>query len=90
MLEESRVAGGETRGGTVVIVHATERVRPECLTRTLARHDGAVPRRRPHLKLRRARGEEVGRAPNDGAHAITLVRGHRHGDVEAVDEADAV
>ncbi|GAB2274339.1 hypothetical protein Dimus_009103 [Dionaea muscipula] len=38
----------------------------------------------------RARLEEVGPAPHHGALTHPLVRRHRHGDVEPVDEADAI
>ncbi|KAI3429095.1 uncharacterized protein J3R85_008741 [Psidium guajava] len=89
-LEELRVARRPARVFAVVVVPAAQLVGPERLAPALARHHGAVPRRRPHLQLRRARRQQVGPAAHDGAHALPLVRRHRHGDVEAVHEADAV
>ncbi|KAA8543909.1 hypothetical protein F0562_021915 [Nyssa sinensis] len=90
VLEELGVTRTTTRLRTVVMVSATELVRTERFTATLARHDGSVAGRGPELQASGTCSEEVGPASNDRAPAFSLVWGHGHRKVEAVDEADGV
>ncbi|KAK1264516.1 hypothetical protein QJS04_geneDACA011233 [Acorus gramineus] len=89
VFEIVRVRRRPTRAGAVVLVPAAQLVRPERLAPALTPHD--VPSTRgAHLKRSRARREQVRAAAHDGADPVPLVRGDCQGDVEAVDEADAV
>lgn len=87
VLEELRVARRPARVRAVVVVPAAQLVRPERGAPAPAPHDRRTPL---HLQRVRARAEEVRAAADDGARALALVRRDGHGDVEAVDEADAV
>lgn len=90
VLEEGGVNRALARVSAVEVVPTAQLVRVEGLAPALARHDGAVGGGDAVLEHGRTRGEEVGAAAHDGAHASALVRSHRHGDVEAVHEAHAV
>nr|GMD69348.1 glyoxalase family protein, expressed [Ipomoea batatas] len=74
----------------IVVVSAAELVRLEGLAPALARNDRAVPAVGADLEACGTRVQKISPAPHDGALALAFVRGHRHGDVEPVHEADAV
>lgn len=69
------------------MVPTAQLVRTERLAGALASHHAGVRR---HPQPLGTRGEEIGLAAYHRAHAVALVRGDGQGDVEAVDEADAV
>lgn len=89
-LEELGVVRSPTRLWTVVVVPATQLIRTESLTTTLASHHRTVTWWRPELQSLRARGQKVGSATDHWAKPLALVRCHRHSEVEAVNEANGV
>ena len=90
VLEEGGVHGLTARVGAVEVVPTAELVGVESLAPALARDNGPVNGRDAVLQHGGTRGKQVGAATNHRAHAFALVWGHRHGDVEPVDEAHAV
>lgn len=88
-LEVVRVRARPARLGTVVHVPTAQLVRPERRAPALA-PDDTTPVRRAQLQRAGAVGEQVLPATDDGTAAFPFVRGDGHGDVEAVDEGDAV
>lgn len=90
VLEKLGIARTPTRLRIIKMVPTTKLVGTESLTPTLTTHHRTVAWRRPELQGSGAGGQEVSPASHDGAVALALVRGDRHGDVVAVDEADAV
>lgn len=90
MLEEVRINRWLTHLWAIVMVPAAQLVRPKGLAPTLTRHHRTVTLRYTVLQRRRTRRKQIHSTAYHGAHAFTLVWGHRHGDVEAVHEANAV
>lgn len=90
VLEKLGIARTPTRLRIIKMVPTTKLVGTESLTPTLTTHHRTVAWRRPELQGGGAGGQEISPASHDGAVALALVRGDRHGDVVAVDEADAV
>lgn len=90
LLEEIRVARPLTRLRTVVVSPTAKLVRAKRLAPALAPHHVPVSGWIPELQRCGTRWDEVGLAPHHGTNTAPLVWGHRHGDVEAVDEADGV
>lgn len=89
-LEELRVVRRLARLHTVEMSPAAELVRLERLAPALARHHRTVSAVGPEVERRRTRVEEVRPAPHHRTYALPFVWGHRHGQVEAVDEAHGV
>ncbi|CAH9073087.1 unnamed protein product [Cuscuta europaea] len=72
------------------MVPAAKLVRLERFASTLASHHRSVTALGPEMKLRRARLDEIRLAADHRTLACPFVGGDRHGEVEAVDEADRV
>lgn len=89
VLKELRVARPPASLRAVVVVPAAELIRTEGGAATLATHHRPV-RRSLHLQPVRARRQQIRTAAHNGALPLPLVRRHRHREVEAVNEADAI
>lgn len=90
MLEEGGVDRPLARARVVEVVPTAELVRVKSLAPTLASNNGSMNRRHTVLQHVWTRGKKIVAATHDRAHAFPLVRGHSHGDVKTVNEADAV
>lgn len=87
MLKEIRPLGPFTRLRAVEMTSAAKLVGIERLASALTRDHAPI---RVFLQRPRTRGQQIRLATDNRTHAFTLVRRYRHGDVEAVDEADGV
>ncbi|PKA63158.1 hypothetical protein AXF42_Ash007954 [Apostasia shenzhenica] len=90
VLEILRVHRRPASARAVIHITAAQLVGAERLASTLTPNYRPVPRRNPKLQCRRAGPYEILTTADDGAEAAALVWSDGHGNVEAVNEADAV
>ena len=89
-LKELRVGRSLTRLWAIILVLTTQFIATKRLTPTLTTNNWTVTRWWPELEFFRTRVEQIGTAANQRALAFTLMWGHSHGDVKAVNEANSV